>query len=259
VIILCPGINHDFYSFQRINEAMTEMDTIFDRGPSAHIVMALAASCLVVAIGCDASEGTFKNDGKVRVRNCQQAGVTGDELKVCSSTDDGYKRIMEPIRARREGEEAAAYNKAIQALPSRTIPKDRYESISLEVLKKNKCCIGEFTDAIEAPKHTLYGKRLSVKGRMVYFPPDYENKSDEHQWLELQDTTSQKDAWQLEADIESLSREERAHIRANCHFDDCSGKFYGVIGRLVKTRGLEVLGLQVEHIELSPREAKKPS
>ncbi len=221
--------------------------------PSVHPQMIFAFSCLMVVMGCDSSDG----QAILYAKSCQEAGVTGDELKACTSSNEGYRRVMEPITARHEREEVLVFNTSLRALPSRSIPKERYEIVSLEVLKKYKCCFGDFTDAVEAPRHPLFGKRLVVQGRIVYLPTDYENKNDEHQWLELQDSTKQEFTWQLEADLESLSREERAYIRANCAIDDCTGKFYGVIGRLLKARGLEVLGLQIEHIELSPRELKK--
>jgi hypothetical protein len=191
--------------------------------------------------------------------------VTGGELKACTSTDEGYERIMGPIRAQHEREQVAAFNAALRALPSRSIPKDRYETVSLEVLKKNKCCLNDYTDAIEAPKHPLFGKRFVVQGRIVYFPRDLEEKMEEHQWLELRDATNQEDTWQLEVDLESLSRAERSLIRANCAFAHCVGEFYGVIGQVEKGGALEVLhglqarGLQIEYMELSPWELKKAS
>lgn len=169
---------------------------------------------------------------------------------------------MKPIRVQREREEDTAFNTALLTLPSRSIPKDRYETVSLEVLKKNKCCFLDYTTAIEAPKHPLFGKRFVVHGRIIYFPTDLEEKGVEHQWLELRDATNQKDTWQLEADLGSLRREERALIRANCAFAHCVGEFFGVIDRLEKSgeleaHGLQSLGLQIEYMELSPREIKK--
>jgi hypothetical protein len=186
----------------------------------------LTACCLVLLAGCSDPETNQ------RAILCKRAGVTGDALKTCTSTDEGYERIMGPIRAQREQEQVAAFNAALQALPSRSIPKGRYETVSLEVLKKNKCCLGDYTDAIEAPKHPLFGKRFVVQGRIAYFPTDLEEKTEEHQWLELRDSTNQKDTWQLEVDLESLSRAERSLIRAHCAFADCVGEFFGVIGRV---------------------------
>ena len=218
----------------------------------------LTACCLVLLAGC--------SDPKAdqRASLCKGWGVTGDELKTCTSTDEGYERIMGPIRAQREQEQVEAFNAALRALPSRSIPKDRYETVSLEVLKKNKCCLLDYTNAIEAPKHPLFGKRFVVQGSIVYFPTDLEEKREEHQWLELRDATNQKDTWQLEADLGSLSREERALIRANCAFNHCTGEFLGVIGRIEKAgeleaHGLQSRGLQIEYMELSPRELKKTS
>jgi len=210
--------------------------------------MLLTACCLALLAGCSDPEADQ------RASLCKGWGVTGDELKACTSSDEGYRRIMEPIRAR----QVAAFNADLRALPSRNIPKERYETVSLEILKKHNCCFGDFTDAIEAPKHPLFVKRFVVQGRIVYHPTDFEEKMNEHQWLELRDATNQKDTL-LEADLESLSREERALIRASCAFNDCIGEFIGVIGRLVKAGGLEFLGLQIEYMELSPREVKKAS
>lgn len=227
--------------------------------------MVLAVLYLVVGIGCDPSDGNIKNGANVRARSCQQAGVTGDELKACTSTEEGYRRIMEPVRMRQEGEEAATYNAALQALPSRTIPKDRYEAVSLDVLKKNKCCLLDYTNAGEVSKHPLFGKQFVVQGRIVYFPANLEEKTGERQWLELWDATNQKYAWQLEVDLGSLSRAERALIRAKCAFAHCDGEFFGVIGPLEKAgeleaHGLQSRGLQIEYyMELSPREPKNAS
>lgn len=243
---------------------MTEMGTSIACRSSVCTQTIFAVSCLVVVMGCDLSDGVTKSREKHRTQSCQEAGATGGELKACTSTDEGYERIMGPIRAQREREQVDAFNAALRALPSRSIPKDRYETVSLEVLKKNKCCLLDYTNAIEAPKHPLFGKRFVVQGSIVYFPTDLEEKREEHQWLELRDATNQKDTWQLEADLGSLSREERALIRANCAFNHCTGEFLGVIGRIEKAgeleaHGLQSRGLQIEYMELSPRELKKTS
>jgi hypothetical protein len=197
-------------------------------------------SCLLLLIGCEASEGKIKSEAQLRDKSCQEAGVTGNELKACTSTEEGYRQVMESITARYEGERLA-----------RSLSKDRYEAVSLDVLRESGCCFSHFTDATDAPKHPLFGKRLMMAGHIVYIPINHEEKKDAHQWLEVRDATHLTPG-QVDADIESLNREERAHIRAHCTGAACTGKFYGVIGRIEEARGLEVLGLHIEHMELNP-------
>ena len=170
---------------------------------------------------------------------------------------------MEPIRARQSREEVADFNAALQAVPLRSIPKDRYETIALDVLNsKHHCCILDYTDPTEAPKHPLFGKHFVVDAKIMYFPTDFDARDEEHIWLEMQDTVDHKTAWHLDADFESLNREERSIIRSQCKvpytLDGCVGQFFGVIGRIQRGK-LKVLGLQIEYMKLSPREPNKLS
>jgi len=225
--------------------------------PSLTILSALS---LIVILGCDASDGPIRNGAKLRAKNCERAGVTVQALKACKETEEGYKRVMEPIWAQEEREEIAVFNAALRALPARSIPKDRYEPISLEVLNsKYKCCFLEFTDATESPKHALFGKRFVVQGMIVYFPTDLKEQQEDHIWLQMQDAVDEKNTWHLDADVESLKRQERTFIKSQCKvpftFDGCPGQFFGVIER-VQHGELEVLGLQIEYMTLSPREPK---
>lgn len=149
---------------------------------------------------------------------------------------------MEPIRARQSREEVADFNAALQAVPLRSIPKDRYETIALDVLNsKHHCCILDYTDPTEAPKHPLFGKHFVVDAKIMYFPTDFDARDEEHIWLEMQDTVDRKTTWHLDADFESLNREERSIIRSQCKvpytLDGCVGQFFGVIGRIQKTKG----------------------
>jgi hypothetical protein len=215
-------------------------------------------------MGCDLSDGVTQSRTKLRAQSCQEAGATGSELKACTSTDEGYERIMGPVLAQHDREQVAAFNAALRALPSRSIPKDRYETVSLDVLKKNKCCLLDYTNAVEVSNHPLFGKQFVVQGRIVYFPANLEEKTVERQWLELWDATNQKYTWQLEVDLGSLSRAERALIRAKCAFAHCDGEFFGVIGPLEKAgeleaHGLQSRGLQIEYMKLSPMEPKNAS
>lgn len=216
----------------------------------------LTACGLAFLVGCSDPQA------EQRATICKGQGVTGDSSKACGRSQEEYKQIMGPIMAQQEREEVAAFNAGLQTLPSRIIPKDRYEAISLEDLKsKHKCCFLDFTDATKAPKHPLFGKRYRIKGRISFSPTDFESKMVESLSLEVQDHANRENIW-LDVDIESLSREERALIRAQCKavslFDDCAGEFFGVIGR-VKSGDLEVIGLQIEYLEMIPRETKKAS
>lgn len=225
-------------------------------GLSVHTQMIIAVSCQVVVMGCDGSDGMIKNRTKLRAQSCQQAGVTGDELKTCISTDQGYRRIMEPIWARQEREEIAAFNAALHALPSLTIPKERYEMTSLIELSKELDRL-EMTDVSKWSKHPLFGKRFRMDAEVQFHPTDFESKLLEHTTLSKSDATS---TWQVEADTESLSREERTFVKDQCEplFEACHGEIYGLIGIITRDH-MPALGIQIEHMEITPREPKKSS
>lgn len=160
-----------------------------------------------------------------------------------------------------ERQEVGLFNTELKALPTRTLPKDRYEPISLEVLNSTyKCCFLEFVDEAEVRKHALYGKRLVMQGMLLYRPTDFENREEETSWLELQNTNDDKNMWHVDADL-ALDREERAFIKSHCKvpltLDGCAGQFYGVIGRIAHYRGLEVLGLHIEYMTAYPRKLKR--
>lgn len=176
-------------------------------------------------------------------------------VRECRRSQEDFNRIMEPIRARQHREEGADFNAALQA--------DRYETISLEVLNlKHHCCMLDYTDATEAPEHPLFGKHFVVDAHIMYFPTDFDARDTEHIGLEMQDAVDHKNTWHLDADFESLSREERAFIRSQCKVPytpyGCAGQFFGVIGR-IERGNLEVLGLQIEYLMLRPRDLKKSS
>lgn len=205
----------------------------------------LTASCLVLVAGCSDPQADM------RAKLCKEAGVTTDLVKECKRSEVEYNRIMEPIRARQEREEIAVFNATLHALPSRIVPKDRYESISLEKLNKEHSGL----DLIEESKmaqHVLFGKRFRVRGEIRYHPTDYENKLEDH--LSLMDETN----GYLNVDTESLSREERAFVRNQCNFDACQGEFFGVMG-VARRDQVQSLGLQIEYMKISPRELKKSS
>jgi hypothetical protein len=203
---------------------------------SVHFQGIFVLSCVWWLMGCDASDGKIKNEAILRGTSCQEAGVTGNALKACTDTEEGYRQIMESIHVTHESE--------------RSLFKGRYERVSLDVLREGECCFAHFTDATDAPKHPLYGKRLMLEGHIVYIPLNHERRENAHQWLDVRDATHVTTG-QVDADIESLSREERAHIRANCAGIACNGRFYGVIERIEAGEGPEVLGLQIEYMELS--------
>lgn len=224
---------------------------------SLPIAVILTACCVALLVWCSDPQADQ------RARFCKRAGMKPEVVRECGRSQEDFNRIMEPIRARQHREEGADFNAALQAVPLRSIPKDRYETISLEVLNsKHHCCMLDYTDATEAPKHPLFGKHFIVDANIMYFPTDFDTRDTEHIGLEMQDAVHEKNTWHLDADFESLSREERAFIRSQCKVpytpDGCAGQFFGVIGR-IERGNLEVLGLQIEYLMLSPRDLKKSS
>lgn len=196
------------------------------RPSSAYFMTILAALCVWTVVGCEPSDCPVKDCKALRAKNCEQAGVTGEALKACKETEQGYKRVMEPTWAQKEREEMAAFNAALQALPARTIPRNRYESTSLGLLNsKYECCFSAFTDATEALKHPLYGKRLHVQGKII----SSKERGESEFWVEAQDTADEKNVWHLDVDIESLTRQERSFIKSQCNvpltLEGCAGKF----------------------------------
>jgi len=194
------------------------------------------AARLITSYVAGTTELTFRGDRQKQDAVIRRIEIIG-EAAACRQNWDEYNRVTGPIRARQEREEVAAFNAALHALPLRTIPKDRYEAISLEVLNaQHKCCFLEYTNAIEAPKHALFGKRFRMRGKLTYHPIDYDDKMEEYLSLETKDATNALNTWYLDVDAESLSREEREFIRAHCKFlfafDECIGEFFGAIGRI---------------------------
>lgn len=161
--------------------------------------------------------------------------------------------------ARQERKEIAEFNAALQSLPSRNIPENRYKGISPETLNKEQSGLGSSEES-KTPTHRLFGKRFRVKGVVGYHPINFKNELPERVSLESWDANDPKNTWGLEADLESLGREERAFIRNQCEYlslNSCPGEFFGVIGIIRRGEFLESLGMQIEYIELSPREVKK--
>lgn len=203
-------------------------------------------SCgLVLLVGCSDPQG------EQRVAICKAAGVAGDLLKTCKRSWLEYNRIMEPISAQRDREEVAAFNEVLHALPSRTAPKEMYETISLEKLNKEDSDSDVIKES-QIPLHPLFGKRFRVHGEIHYHPTDRENKMEGY--ISLEDETNGF----FDVDIESLSREERAFIETECEFDGCRGEFFGVMGVIHRDR-LESLGLRIEYVQIDQRDLKKSS
>lgn len=198
-----------------------------------------------------------------RAQLCKGAGLSADVVQECRRSQEDYNRIMEPIRARQAHKEAEVFNAAVNALPSSTVQESKYQRISIEELNnRHQCCFLTFTDARGATEHPLFGKRYSVFGKIRYHEKDSEGKPNDSISIEASDNRDRLNTWHLDADIESLDREERTLIRSHCvflyTFDDCTDEFFGVIGR-IERGAVEVLGLQVEHMRLMPRRPNKPS
>lgn len=208
----------------------------------------LTACCLALLAGCSDPEADQ------RATLCKGAGVTQDLLKACKRSWEEYNRIMEPIRARREREDIAAFNASLHALPSRTIPKDRYDALSLIELSKELDHL-YLNEESKWSKHPLFGKRLRMDAKVQFHPTNFEDKLSEHTTLRKDDA---KTTWQIEADTESLSREERAFIKDQCEYllEACHAEIYGLIGVVTRDQ-LPSPGVQIEYMEISPRDPKK--
>jgi hypothetical protein len=212
------------------------------------VKIVLAISLLGATGGCDAPDWLNKFREHLRAKDCEQAGETEVQLDVCKATDEGYKLIVTSMKQRRQAHKASAFNTAAKALMPRPILESNYEAMSLEVLNaEHHCCSLAYTSHSEAPKHPLFGKRLRVRGELRYHPTDFKTRTES--FLSLEKEPDQNTPGYLDVDIESLGREARAFIRANCS-DDCLGEFFGTIGPIEKGRQ-EILGLQIERMELS--------
>lgn len=211
----------------------------------------LTACSLIMLGGCSDPQA------EQRAKICKGAGVTGELLKACRGSWKEYNRIMEPIRSQREKNEMQEFYRALKALPERTIPKDRYETVSLEKLNKEHGDL-DLLEESKMSKHALFGKRFKVEGRIVYHPTDFEAKLDQRFFLEKKDASDHMNTWSVAADLESLGREERAFIKTHCEYllDDCQGEFWGTIGP-IEGDGFRSLGLQIEYMEIILRDAKK--
>jgi hypothetical protein len=210
----------------------------------------LTVSCLPVFMAC--SDPQAEN----RARLCKGAGVSADLIKECRQSGEDYKRIMEPITAQRERLEIAEFNKTLKSLPTRSFNKDQYETTSLVELSKvlDRLTLGEETRWNE---HHPFGRRLKVHGELRFHATDFENKLAEHTTLSQEDLQT---SWQIEADLESLTREERGFVRTMCGFlsDPCVGEFFGLI-EIVTRDKLPTPGLQIEYMEIKPRKQKESS
>lgn len=225
--------------------------------PIIHVNILLIAYCLVALLACDASDGFTKDGTKLRAKRCEQAGVKGEALKTCKGTEEAYKRVMAPIWAKEEREEVAIFNAALRALSARTIPRDRYEQSSLEDLNK----LYPDLDSVEQSqmsKHPLFGKRFRVQGIVGYHSIDFKNEHPEGVYFYAEDASDPNNHWDMAVDIESLGRDERAFIKNQCRLiDECSGEVFGVIGVIGEGEFLQSLGMQIEYMEISPRQPQK--
>lgn len=204
--------------------------------------------------GCDAPDWLSKLRQYDRAKKCEQAGVTGQQLEVCKATEEGFTQIVTSMKQRRQAQKASAFNTAAKTLIPRAILKSSYEPMSLDVLTvEHHCCfLLKYESKPEGPQHPLFGKRLRVRGELHYHPTDFTNGAES--FLSLETEPERKTHGYLDVDIESLAREERAFIRANC-LDDCLGEFFGTMGPIENGRR-EILGLRIEHMELTEEPVK---
>lgn len=203
--------------------------------------------------GCDAPDWLSKYREYQRAKDCEKAGATGEQLDVCKATTEGYKKIVTVMKQKRQAQKAAAFNTATKTLMPRAILKSTYEAISLDVLNvEHRCCSIDYASNPEVPQHPLFGKRLRIRGELRYHPTNFNSRTES--FLSVAKELDQSTPGYLDVDIESLGREERAFIRANCA-EGCLGEFFGTIGR-IERGGQEILGLQIEHMELSEEPVK---
>jgi len=83
------------------------------------IALILTACCVALLVWCSDPEADQ------RARFCKRAGMKPEVARECRRSQEDFNRIMEPIRARQHREEGADFNAALQAVPLRSIPKDR--------------------------------------------------------------------------------------------------------------------------------------
>ena len=204
--------------------------------------------------GCDAPDWLSKLRQHDRAKKCEQAGVTGEQLDVCKATEEGFKQIVTSMKQRRQAQKASAFNTAVKTLMPRAILKSSYEPMSLDVLNvEHHCCfLLDYKSNPQVPQHPLFGKRLRVRGELHYHPTDFKNGAES--FLSLETEPDRTRYGYLDVDMESLGREERAFIRANC-LDECVGEFFGTIGPIENGRR-HILGMQIERMELSEEPSK---
>ncbi len=237
---------------------MIDMAERFSRSACAYIKTTLVMGCLGAILGCDPSDCLVEGCKELRTKNCERAGATGAALKACRDTEQGYNRLMEPIWANQDREEIAEFNAALRSLPARTIPEAQYQTISLKELD-NELEKLEMIEDSKWSKHPLFRKRFRVEGEIEFHPTNFESKLAEHITLGMTEVLNgSTDFWQIEANAESLSKQERAFIKNQCIsiLEFCRSEVFGVIG--VPTRDqVASPGLQIEYMKISPREPKK--
>lgn len=199
--------------------------------------------------------GCSDEQTKDRIRLCKGAGASEQLVKECGRSWEDYNRIMLPIRERTEREEVESFNTALRALPSPSISISTYEKVSIEELNK-KYEGYDLIEESEIPKHPLFQKRLRIEATVAYHPAnnDAQYASFERITLEHEDRDDANNTWTLNADINSLNREERFFVREHCAylFEACQGEFFGVIDS-VHIGQLQYLGLRIEYFKLRPR------
>lgn len=191
-----------------------------------------------------------------RIRLCKGAGVSEQLVKECGRSWEDYNRIMLPVRERAEREEVESFNAALGALPSYSSSLHTYEKVAIEDLSKKYDEL-DLIEESEIPKHPLFQKHLRIEGTISYKPGNKDSQYDspERITLEYEDRNDENNTWTLNADIESLKREERFFVREHCAslFEACQGEFFGVIDS-VHIGQLQYLGLRIEYLKIRPRE-----
>ena len=166
---------------------------------------------IILTIGClAASPGCSDPEADYRARICKEEGVPEVSIQACKLSRDEFSRIMEPIRVRQEQEFTALFNTAVSLLQTRKIPKDQYVDVSFMQLSSDVDQLHQLEES-KWLQHPLFGKHIRIKAWIKFSPIDLEESrlfESTRLWIE--------DSAPVDADIESLSREERAFIKNQC-------------------------------------------
>ena len=220
------------------------------------IYQALWFSCLLL---CCFVCGCSDQEAQRRESTCKNLGVTEEiDLKACRRSVEEKNRVIRPLLEVRRKNDLIRYNDQVpkfNALPLEREEDRRYVEMTIEEMnRQHHCCSLKFINDSEAKNHALYGKRFVVEGVLKWWPRD--QGADERFSLEERDRSDAKNTWVIDADIESLPRNQRNFLRSNCNafFSECKARAFGIIGVLDRRISEEtgILGMQIERVQLLP-------